>query len=108
MTADAQAGDSGHRLTAKHTGIMLLVLAFLTVLEVVVAMSHGPSVLVTLALFVLAIAQAAYFLMVAMGLSHETRIMKRWVALLLAIGVFYSLVLVNEAVWRSQFWRVLR
>lgn len=110
MTADAQAGDSsaGHRLSAKHTGIMLLVLAFLTGLEVVVALSHGPSVLVTLGLFVLAIAQAAYFLMVAMGLSHETRIMKRWVALLLAIGVFYSLVLMNEAVWRSQFWRALR
>lgn len=87
---------------------MLLVLAFLTVLEVVVSMSHGPSLVVTLALFVLAIVQAAYFLLVAMGLNHETRIMNRWVALLLAVGVFYSLVLISEAVWRSQFWRVLR
>jgi hypothetical protein len=78
------------------------------VLEVAVAMSHGSSVVVTLALFLLAIVQAAYFLLVAMGLGHETRIMKRWVALLLCIGVFYSLVLINESVWRSQFWRVLR
>jgi heme/copper-type cytochrome/quinol oxidase subunit 4 len=110
MSADAQAGDSsaGHRLTGRGTIVMLVVLVFLTVLEVLVGMSHGPSVMVTLALFVLAIVQAAYFLLVAMGLGHETRIMKRWVAGLLAIGVFYSLVLMNEAVWRSQFWRVLR
>ena len=87
---------------------MLVVLAFLTGLEVVVAMSHGPSVVVTIALFVLAIVQAAYFLLVAMGLGHETRIMKRWVALLLFIGVFYSVILMNESLWRSQFWRVLR
>jgi heme/copper-type cytochrome/quinol oxidase subunit 4 len=110
VSADAQASDSsaGHRLTGRGTIVMLVVLAFLTALEVMVAMSHGPSVLVTLALFVLAIVQAAYFLLVAMGLGHETRIMKRWVALLLCIGVFYSLVLINESVWRSQFWRVLR
>ncbi len=110
MTAEARAGDSsaGDRLTIKHTLLMLVVLAFLTGLEVAVAMSHGPSVLVTLALFVLAIVQAGYFLLVAMGLSHETRFMKRGVAVLLAIGIFYSLVLMNDAVWRSQFWRALR
>jgi heme/copper-type cytochrome/quinol oxidase subunit 4 len=110
VSADAQAGDSsaGHRLNAKQTAVMLAVMVFLTVLEVVVSMSHGPSAIVTAALFVLAIVQAVYFLLVAMGLNHETRIMNRWVAGLLCIGIFYSLVLINEAAWRSQFWRVLR
>src|SRR5271165_487259 len=110
MSADAQAGDSsaGHRLTPKHTAIMLAVMAFLTLLEVLVSMSNGPPGMVTVGLFVLAVVQAGYFLMAFMGLSHETRIMNRWIGFLLLIGVFYSLVLINEAAWRSQFWRVLR
>ena len=110
MSTDAQTCDSsaGHLLTPKHTLIMLAVLSVLTVLEVLVSMSNGPPGLVTAGLFILAVVQAVYFLVVAMGLGHETRIMKRWVAFLLCIAVFYSLVLMNEAAWRSQFWRALR
>ena len=110
MSADAQAGDSsaGHRLTPKDTWIMLAVMVFLTVLEVLVALSNGPRGLVTAALFVLAVVQAVYYLLVFMGLNHETKKMNRWVYFCLCIGVFYSLILINEAAWRSQFWRVLR
>ena len=62
----------------------------------------GRSGLVTVALFVLAIAQAAYFALVAMGLGGETRTMRQLVAIPLVIAVLYALVLVADAVWRAR------
>ena len=108
MSAEAEKGDTWQRLTGRDTVIMLAVLVFLTVLEVLVAISNGPPGIVTVALLVLAIVQALYILLVAMGLGHETRITKRWVYFLLCIGIFYTVILSNESHWRSQFWRVLR
>ena len=78
----------------------------LTGLEVAVAMSNGGRGLVTVALFVLGIAQAAYFALVAMGLGGETRTMKQLVAIPLVIAAFYALVLCSDAVWRGVGWVV--
>jgi heme/copper-type cytochrome/quinol oxidase subunit 4 len=94
----------GHHLTPGQTWTVLGVLVILTGLEVAVAMSHGARGLVTVALFVLAIAQAAYFALVAMGLGGETRTMKRLVAIPLVIAAFYALVLCSDAVWRGLGW----
>lgn len=107
MSSDAEAGGtSGHRMTSTQTALVLAVLVVLTALEVGVAMLfRGPSGLVTTLLFALAIAQAAYFALVAMGLRAETRTMKKLVALPLGIAAFYSLVLIAEALWRA-LWRV--
>jgi Prokaryotic Cytochrome C oxidase subunit IV len=108
VTADAHAAQpsSGHRLTPGQTWMVLGVLVLLTGLEVGVAMSHGAHRLVTVALFVLAIAQAAYFALVAMGLGAETRTMKRLVAIPLIIAALYALVLCSDAVWRAVGWVV--
>lgn len=103
MSADAEA-STGHHVTVAQTWVILGVLVALTGLEVVVAMSHGSRGLVTVALFVLAIAQAAYFALVAMGLGGETRTMRQLVAIPLAIAVLYALVLVADAVWRAAGW----
>jgi len=81
--------------------VILVVLVVLTVFEVVVAMSRAPGRLVTVALFVLATAQAAYFALVTMGLRSETRTMKKLVAIPLGIAAFYSLILIADAVWRG-------
>lgn len=103
MEAHAQAADGtgGHRISAAQTVVILVVLVVLTVLEVAVAMSHGPGRLVTVSLFVLAIAQAAYFALVAMGLRSETRSMKKLITIPLGIAAFYSLILVADAAWRA-------
>jgi len=71
-----------------------------------VAMSHGGHGMVTVALFVLAIAQAAYFALVAMGLGGETRSMKKLVATPIVIAAFYALVLCSDAIWRAVGWVV--
>ncbi len=65
-------------MTPTQTWVVLGVLVVLTGLEVAVAMSSGGRGVVTVALFVLAIAQASYFALVAMGLGQETRTMKDW------------------------------
>jgi hypothetical protein len=103
VSADAET-SKGHHLTAVQTWVVLAVLVALTALEVGVAMSHGSRGLVTGGLFVLAIAQAAYFALVAMGLGGETRTMKQLVAIPLAIAALYALVLVADAVWRAAGW----
>ena len=103
MSAGAEMGEStsGHGLSTAQLVVILVVLVVLTALEVAVAMSHGPNGVVTVALFALAIAQAAYFALVTMGLRSETMTMKRLVAIPLLIGVFYALVLIADAVWRA-------
>jgi heme/copper-type cytochrome/quinol oxidase subunit 4 len=97
-TAD---GAGGHRVSFNQTVVILVVLVVLTAFEVAVAMWHGPSRLVTVLLFALAIAQAAYFALVTMGLRSETRTMKKLVAIPLGIAGFYALVLIADAVWRA-------
>lgn len=108
MSADVHPAEpsSGHHLTPTQTWLVLGVLVVLTGLEVAVAMSHGAHGLVTVALFVLAIAQAAYFALVAMGLGGETATMKRLVATPLVIAALYALVLCSDAVWRAVGWVV--
>jgi len=108
VSADAHSTEApaGHRLTAMQTWLVLGVLMVLTGLEVLVAMSHGAHGLVTVALFALAIAQAAYFALVAMGLGGETGTMNRLVAIPLVIAAFYALVLCADAVWRAVGWVV--
>ena len=108
MSADAHAVESspGHHLTPTQTWVVLGVLVVLTALEVVVAMSNGGRGLVTVALFLLGIAQAAYFALVAMGLGREKPTMKRLVAIPLIIAAFYALVLCSDAVWRGVGWVV--
>lgn len=108
MSAEPHSAEpsGGHHLTPTQTWMVLGVLIVLTALEVGVAMSHGPHGLVTVALFVLAIAQAAYFALVAMGLGAETATMKRQVAIPLVLAAFYALVLCSDAVWRAVGWVV--
>ncbi|MGO9831910.1 MAG: cytochrome C oxidase subunit IV family protein [Myxococcaceae bacterium] len=93
-------------MTPTQTWVVLGVLIVLTGLEVAVAMSNGGHGLVTVALFVLAIAQAGYFALVAMGLGGETTTMKKLVAIPLIIAAFYALVLCIDAVWRAVGWVV--
>jgi len=108
VSADAHPAQpsSGHHLTPSQTWVVLGVLVVLTGLEVVTAMSNGGRGLVTVALFVLALAQAAYFALVAMGLGGETRTMKSLVAIPLVIAAFYALILCSDAVWRGLGWVV--
>ncbi len=93
-------------MTPTQTWVVLGVLVVLTGLEVAVAMSNGGHGLVTVALFVLAIAQAAYFALVAMGLGGETATMKKLVAIPLIIAVFYTVILCTDAAWRALGWVV--
>ena len=108
MSADAHSAEasSGHHMTPTQTWVVLGVLIVLTGLEVAVAMSNGGHGLVTVVLFVLAIAQAGYFALVAMGLGGETPTMKKLVAIPLIIAAFYALVLCIDAVWRAVGWVV--
>jgi len=108
VSADAHSAEpsSGHHLTPKQTWVVLGVLIGLTGLEVAVAMSSGAHGWVTVALFVLATAQAAYFALVAMGLGGETATMKKLVAIPLLIAVFYTVILCADATWRALGWMV--
>ena len=108
MSADAHSAESSGHMTPAQTWVVLAVLVGLTVLEVVVAMSSGGHGWVTVALFVLVIAQASYFALVAMGLGGETNTMKRLVAIPLVIAAFYALILCADAVWRGLGWVVAR
>jgi heme/copper-type cytochrome/quinol oxidase subunit 4 len=72
VSTEVHAGETAstaHQLTPAQTWVVLGVLVVLTALEVGVAMSHGAHRIVTVALFVLGIAQAAYFALFAMGLG---------------------------------------
>ena len=108
MNAEAHSVEqsSGHHMSPTQTWVVLGVLVVLTGLEVVVAMSSGGRGVVTVALFVLAIAQASYFALVAMGLGRETRTMKELVAIPLIIAGFYAIILCSDAVWRAVGWVV--
>jgi hypothetical protein len=108
VSQDAHSVEAGssHHLSGTQTWVVLGVLVVLTGLEVGVAMSHGGHSLVTVALFVLGIAQAGYFALVAMGLGGETPTMKKLVAIPLVIAAFYALVLCSDAVWRAVGWVV--
>ncbi len=108
MSAEAHSVEpsSGHHMTPTQTWVVLGVLVVLTGLEVAVAMSNGGHGLVTVGLFVLAIAQAAYFALVAMGLGGETATMKKLVAIPLIIAAFYTVILCADAAWRALGWVV--
>jgi caa(3)-type oxidase subunit IV len=76
----------------------------LTILEVGVVYMHIPSTPLFIALSGLAIVKATLVGLFFMHLKHETKILRRSVAIPMSIPAFYALVLIAEGAWRRLPW----
>jgi caa(3)-type oxidase subunit IV len=76
----------------------------LTILEVGVVYMHVPRTPLFLALAGLAVVKASLVGLFFMHLKHETRILRRSVAIPMSIPAFYALVLIAEGAWRRLPW----
>jgi len=79
-------------------------LAILTVLEVGVVYMGVPKTPLFLALTGLAIVKASLVGLFFMHLKHETKILRRSVAIPMSIPAFYALILIAEGAWRRLPW----
>ena len=90
-----------HKPNIKEYLIIFVILAALTLLEVVIAQIPGLSKkLLGVALVGLALTKAAIVGLYYMHLKSETRVLKLTVALPLAAPTIYAIVLITEAAWR--------
>jgi caa(3)-type oxidase subunit IV len=76
----------------------------LTILEVGVVYMGVPKTPLFLALTGLAIVKASLVGLFFMHLKHETRILRRSVAIPMSIPAFYALILIAEGAWRRLPW----
>jgi caa(3)-type oxidase subunit IV len=104
--AHAEAHSNlGHAPNIKEYFVIFAILAFLTLVEVVVAKIPGINhSLMALALVSLALTKAAIVGLYYMHLKHETRILKWTVAIPVAAPTLYAVVLISEAAWRLTRW----
>jgi caa(3)-type oxidase subunit IV len=76
----------------------------LTVLEVGVVYLGVPKTPLFLALSGLAVVKASLVGLFFMHLKHETKILRRSIAIPMSIPAFYALVLIAEGAWRRLPW----
>jgi len=76
----------------------------LTILEVGVVYMKIPSTPLFIALSGLAIVKATLVGLFFMHLKHETKILRRSVAIPMSIPAFYALILIAEGAWRRLPW----
>jgi cytochrome c oxidase subunit 4 len=79
-------------------------LSFLTVLEVGVVYTGIPKTPLFVALSGLALVKATLVGLFFMHLKHETKILRRTVAIPMSIPAFYALILIAEGAWRRLPW----
>ena len=90
-----------HKPNRKQYWQIFVVLAVLTAVEVGVAQMPGiAKELMVSALFLLALAKAAFVALFFMHLKGETRALKMTIALPFAAPALYAFVLIGEAAWR--------
>jgi cytochrome c oxidase subunit 4 len=98
--AHAPGAAHGHKPNIKEYLVIFVVLAVLTLLEVVLAQIGISKTLLGIALVGLAVTKAAIVGLYYMHLKSETRVLKLTVALPLAAPTLYAVVLMAEAAWR--------
>ena len=76
----------------------------LTILEVGVVYAGVPKTPLFLALSGLALVKASLVGLFFMHLKHETKILRRTVAIPMSIPAFYALILIAEGAWRRLPW----
>jgi cytochrome c oxidase subunit 4 len=79
-------------------------LSVLTVLEVGVVYLGVPKTPLFIALSGLALVKATLVGLFFMHLKHETKILRRTVAIPMSIPAFYALILIAEGAWRRLPW----
>jgi caa(3)-type oxidase subunit IV len=79
-------------------------LFILTILEVGVVYMGVPKTPLFIALSGLAIVKASLVGLFFMHLKHETKILRRSVAIPMSIPAFYALILIAEGAWRRLPW----
>lgn len=89
-----------HPSHVKEYLVIFVILAVLTLLEVVLAQMGISKRLLAVALVGLALTKAAIVALYYMHLKSETKVLKLTVALPLAAPTIYALVLMTEAAWR--------
>ncbi len=95
------AALAAHPSHVKEYLVIFVILAALTLLEVVLAQIPGISKgLLAAALVGLALTKAAIVALYYMHLKSETKVLKLTVALPLAAPTLYAVVLMTEAAWR--------
>ena len=90
----------GHKPNIKEYLVIFVILAALTLIEVVLAQMGISKKLLGVALVGLAVTKAAIVGLYYMHLKSETRVLKLTVAVPLAAPTIYALVLITEAAWR--------
>lgn len=100
VAAHAPGAAHGHKPNIKEYLVIFVVLAVLTLLEVVLAQIGISKTLLGIALVGLAVTKAAIVGLYYMHLKSETRVLKLTVALPLAAPTLYAVVLMAEAAWR--------
>jgi len=76
----------------------------LTILEVGVVYLGVPKTPLFVALSGLALVKATLVGLFFMHLKHETKILRRTVAIPMSIPAFYALILIAEGAWRRLPW----
>ena len=79
-------------------------LFLLTILEVGVVYMHVPQTPLFIALSGLAVVKASLVGLFFMHLKHETKILRRSIAIPMSIPAFYALILIAEGAWRRLPW----
>ena len=98
--AAAHGPGAAHPSHVKEYLIIFVILAALTLLEVVLAQMGISKRLLAIALVGLALTKAAIVALYYMHLKSETKVLKLTVALPLAAPTIYAIVLMTEAAWR--------
>ncbi len=94
------AALAAHPSHVKEYLIIFVILAVLTLLEVVLAQMGIAKHLLAVALVGLALTKAAIVALYYMHLKSETKVLKLTVAIPLAAPTIYAIVLMTEAAWR--------
>ncbi len=91
-------------INRKEYWMVFTALFVLTILEVGVVYMGVPKTPLFLALTGLAIVKASLVGLFFMHLKHETKILRRTVAIPMSIPAFYALILIAEGAWRRLPW----
>ena len=94
------AALAAHPSHVKEYLVIFVILAVLTLLEVVLAQMGISKHLLAVALVGLALTKAAIVALYYMHLKSETKVLKLTVAIPLAAPTIYAVVLMTEAAWR--------
>lgn len=94
------AALAAHPSHVKEYLVIFVILAVLTLLEVVLAQMGIAKHLLAVALVGLAVTKAAIVALYYMHLKSETKVLKLTVAIPLAAPTIYAIVLMTEAAWR--------